>query len=62
MKFRCTDLSIDSGVPWFVCHLISSAPRANGNNIEWTGYGTSLLQAKIASIVKMLFYKPDEDD
>lgn len=62
MKIRCTDLSEDSGTPWFVCHLTTSAPRKNGSGqyvVEWTAYGTSLFKAKIATILKAIFDKPD---
>lgn len=60
-KFRCTDLSADSGQPWFVCHLIAPRPRASGNNIQWTAHGATLLQAKLSSVIGMLFSEPDED-
>lgn len=66
MKIRCTNLSDDSGTPWFICHLNRSLPRKDGTGgmyiVTYTAYATSLLKAKIAVAIKAFFGKPDKND
>jgi hypothetical protein len=49
-RFRYTDLSQDSGQPWFVAHVIDEVPLPNGNERKWTGYGESLMLAVVAAL------------
>ncbi|WP_414755547.1 hypothetical protein [Anabaena sp. CCY 9910] len=72
MKINCTDLSSDSGTPWFVCHLNSTHFRKEASKgrytvtrryvVTYTAYGTSLLKAKAGVIIKAFFGKPDKND